>query len=116
MRVSAFASACASACASARMCTRRYATMRRYLGGTVDWRRLFEKYDADGSGELDFAEFRMAMRRDGKLNPKHMSDEDLRRVFESIDADSSGVVDADEFYKWCVTVGVHALAVSCARA
>jgi Ca2+-binding EF-hand superfamily protein len=37
--------------------------------GKQDFAALFRHYDRDNSGELDFDEFRRAVRKDGKLLP-----------------------------------------------
>ena len=71
-----------------------------YVNGKSDFRKLFEYYDKDGSGELDQTEFLRAMRKDGKISKRNFSDDELRDIFKAIDADGNGVVDADEFLIW----------------
>lgn len=39
-----------------------------YGGEGVSWTTIFEHYDTDGSGELDFDEFRKAIRRHGRMS------------------------------------------------
>ena len=43
-----------------------------YLGGKSNFRKLFLVYDTDGSGELEYAEFEKAMRRDGRVSKRHL--------------------------------------------
>ena len=63
---------------------------------------LFRKFDADGSGELDMAEFILAVRKGGKMNKDQMSDRDIRRLFRLIDADGGGEISIAELttYVW----------------
>ena len=63
----------------------------------VGWTKLFEKYDTDGSGELDFSEFSRAVRSDCDINDDVVSDEDLKSMFDAVDSDGSGEMDVDEF-------------------
>lgn len=61
------------------------------------WIKIFEKYDTDGSGELDFDEFRKAIRRHGRMSIRSVDDDALREVFAIVDADNGGTVCAEEF-------------------
>ena len=36
---------------------------------TLGWKFIFDKYDDDGSGELDIEEFRQCVRHECKLTP-----------------------------------------------
>lgn len=58
--------------------------------------RAFESIDEDGSGLIDFSEFRRLCRR---MNAK-MSDEEIKMTFAIVDADNSGEVDFSEFADW----------------
>jgi hypothetical protein len=62
-----------------------------------DWEELFKLYDADGSGLLDFDEFRQVVRKHGRLSVRDINDIELRLVFAMIDNDSSGEIDGKEF-------------------
>ena len=66
-----------------------------YTMGGVDWKAAFEKFDADGSGELDEEEFVAAMKTGGYAAA--LSSADLSVLFQTIDASQDGVIDADEF-------------------
>eukprot|EP01047_Picozoa_sp_COSAG01_P099318 COSAG01_NODE_29357_length_639_cov_10.346296_1_plen_209_part_10 len=61
------------------------------------WAQLFDKYDDDGSGEIDYDEFLGALRKDCDMPPEDVSDADLRKVFKLVDVDSSGAITHDEF-------------------
>ena len=68
-------------------------------------RRAFSSIDEDGSGLLEYAEFRRLCRRiDARI-----SDEDIKRTFEAIDSDGSGEVDFEEFATWWDTPAGRAL-------
>jgi len=56
--------------------------------------RLFSEYDDDGSGELDFDEFREVMR---EIAGKSLSDAQLQEAFAAVDTDGNGMVSWDEF-------------------
>ena len=62
-------------------------------------RRAFESIDEDGSGLIEFSEFRRLCRR---MNAK-MSDEEIKMTFAIVDADGSGEVDFNEFSEWWET-------------
>ena len=62
-------------------------------------RRAFESIDEDGSGLIDFGEFRRLCRR---MNAK-LSEEQIKMTFAIVDADGSGQADFDEFSKWWET-------------
>ena len=68
--------------------------------GGVDWGRLFKQYDRDNSGDLDFEEFRGAVRKNAKISQNDMTDQELYKIFCSVDDDQSGTVDAEEFAEW----------------
>jgi Ca2+-binding EF-hand superfamily protein len=61
---------------------------------------LFQKYDADGSGELDLKEFELAVRTDLRVDSEALSDRDLKSLFRAVDADGSGEVNAHELGAW----------------
>ena len=71
-----------------------------YAVGGVDFAKLFRHYDRDNSGMLKFEEFRSALRRDGKIDPKMMSDAELMRMFCLVDVDAGGLIDRHEFSAW----------------
>lgn len=56
--------------------------------------RLFSEHDDDGSGELDFDEFREVMR---EIAGKALSDKQLQEAFSAVDTDGNGMVSWDEF-------------------
>ena len=62
-----------------------------------DWEELFKLYDGDGSGDLDFDEFKQVIRKHGRVSVRDINDMELRQVFAMIDADGSGEIDGKEF-------------------
>eukprot|EP01043_Picozoa_sp_COSAG02_P051465 COSAG02_NODE_5419_length_4346_cov_1.821286_2_plen_244_part_00 len=60
------------------------------------WQAIFGKYDDDGSGELDVAEFIVAVRETAKLEVDQCSDAELENLFAILDKDNSGGIDAKE--------------------
>ena len=69
-------------------------------GNKKYWAKLFQRYDKDDSGELDFDEFRRAVRLDAKIPTHTLGDDELRQIFEWVDVDSGGSVSAEEFTKF----------------
>ena len=55
-----------------------YGITRGYLDG------VWSVYDRNADGALDFKEFRLAVRKEGKINKDHMSDAQLRSVSNCI--------------------------------
>ena len=62
-------------------------TLKRmsYSFGGQDPRRLFETYDRDNSGDLDFKEFSNAVRKGGGVTRMVMSDKDLVKLYGFVD-------------------------------
>ena len=58
-----------------------------------DWEELFELYDSDGSGQLEFDEFRQVIRKAGRVSVRNINDIELRQVFQMVDVDGSGEID-----------------------
>ena len=58
----------------------------------------FSQFDHDGSGEVDFSEFRMAML---ELLELPMSVASLRQLWVGLDQDNSGSINAKEFCTVC---------------
>ena len=61
-----------------------------------DPRNLFNNYDRDNSGELDWSEFKSAVRKGGKVSTATLSDGVLRKLFDAVDGDGSGDVSIEE--------------------
>lgn len=63
--------------------------------------RVFEKFDADGSGAIDEEEFSNVIRDLMKVkNPSDISYQMLKRYWREIDSDGSGEVCFEEFLLW----------------
>ena len=58
-----------------------------------DFKTNFDKYDADGSGEIDPDELRAMLKSFGQ-NP---SDKEFKEMVKEIDEDGSGEIDFGEF-------------------
>ena len=71
-----------------------------YGGDAESWIGIFEHYDSDGSGELDFDEFRKAIRRHGRMSIRSVTDGELKEVFAVVDTDCGGTVSAEEFQRF----------------
>lgn len=56
-----------------------------YEGGGTDWKRLFDEFDKDGSGLLQFDEFRRACRK--LVNQYKVTDRELGILFKRMDTD-----------------------------
>ena len=61
-----------------------------------DPRRLYRHFDRDNSGQLEFAEFKAAVRKLGRISAREISDEYLRRLFDSLGQDRTGKVGVEE--------------------
>ena len=70
---------------------------------TLGWKFIFDKYDDDGSGELDIDEFRQCVRHECKLTQEECSDDDVVELFCIVDADESGAIDATELRTFLTT-------------
>ena len=49
---------------------------------------------SEPTGELDFDEFRKAIRRHGRMSVRSVTDNELKEVFAVVDKDSGGTVSA----------------------
>eukprot|EP00928_Gymnodinium_smaydae_P023438 TRINITY_DN19348_c0_g1_i1.p1 TRINITY_DN19348_c0_g1~~TRINITY_DN19348_c0_g1_i1.p1 ORF type:complete len:363 (+),score=77.35 TRINITY_DN19348_c0_g1_i1:115-1203(+) len=61
-------------------------------------RQEFAIFDADGSGEIDFEEFKQLLPVVAKV--KHLSEEQIYKLWEECDTDGGGTVDFNEFLAW----------------
>jgi len=58
-----------------------------------EFRETFERFDRNGSGELNIEEYTQAWR----FLKREGSDKDIKEAFESVDIDNSGFIEFDEF-------------------
>jgi len=61
-----------------------------------DLAKVFGRFDLDGSGELEEAEFKRAMRRTLKIAPNIISDAQISLLFAMLDGNQSGTVNVAE--------------------
>lgn len=61
--------------------------------GLFGLKRLFQTFDTDGSGTLEFKEFKRAI-KDFKLD---LEDIDIENIFKSFDQNGDGVLQLEEF-------------------
>lgn len=74
-----------------------------YTSRGMDYKHLFRVYDVDNDNGLELAEFRHALRVDGKVKGSMktgLSDSAIERVFKDIDTDNSGTIEYQEFLNW----------------
>ena len=76
---------------------RRRLRANAYFDGKTDYERLFRYYDRDNSGLLDWEQFRSAVRRDGQVTTRAVSERQLRILFDLIDLDGNGSLRQKEF-------------------
>ena len=88
---------------------RRKLDSAAYVFGGRDYVRLFQQYDRDNSGSLDFDEFRRAVRKDCKVKTSEVPDSELKELFDHVDDDGSGEIDVEEFVELLqpVSMSVH---------
>eukprot|EP01043_Picozoa_sp_COSAG02_P055658 COSAG02_NODE_6490_length_3541_cov_4.703297_1_plen_480_part_10 len=67
-----------------------------YDNGGQNPAKLFQQFDADSSGALDYLEFTAAVRRGGKITRQWMSDTELKQLFETVDKNSDKEITLDE--------------------
>ncbi len=70
-----------------------------FVAGGEDWIQLFRSWN-NGTGSLDFDEFRLAVRRNGKLGSQLLPDSFLEVIFGLIDVNLSGRISEQEFLEW----------------
>jgi Ca2+-binding EF-hand superfamily protein len=74
-----------------------------YSSRGMDYKHLFRVYDMNNDNGLELAEFRHALRVDGKVKGSQktgLSDKAIERVFRDIDQDASGSIEYTEFLNW----------------
>lgn len=89
---------------------RRKLDTAAYTFGGRDYVKLFNHYDRDNSGTLDWDEFRRAVRKDVKVAVGEVPDNELKELFDGVDDDGSGEVDCEEFVMLLQPVAAQAAA------
>lgn len=62
--------------------------------------KLWKSIDKDGSGTLDFTEFKQAFRQKFRIHVREVSDPQLEHFFSLLDEDDSGTVDITELARF----------------
>ena len=57
---------------------------------------MLRRWDRDGTGEINFEEFKDALRNQVKMPTASLHDEDLRALFAYVDEDDSGTIEPEE--------------------
>ena len=70
---------------------------------SIGWQYIFDKYDDDGSGELDVEEFTQCVRQECGLTVEKASDAEVAELFGIVDTDESGAIDAAELRTFLTT-------------
>ena len=63
----------------------------------VDWTVVFAKYDTDGSGQIDWMEFKLVCRVDAGFTIGLISDRELMILYKRLDCDQSGTISYKEW-------------------
>eukprot|EP01047_Picozoa_sp_COSAG01_P007586 COSAG01_NODE_289_length_19391_cov_119.323122_22_plen_786_part_00 len=66
--------------------------------GRMDFAKLFQHYDRSNRGGLDLADFRSAVRRDGRITAAMATDRELSILFHMVDLDGNSILDRTEFF------------------
>lgn len=72
-------------------------TAEREGGSHMSWFKMFNKYDADGTGRIDFDEFADVLRKELGISKKVLSDEEYRWLWDFLDAGQDGFIEVQEF-------------------
>ena len=57
---------------------------------------VLARYDTDKSGNLEFNEFRAAVRKGGKITESMLSERELEQLFDTVDVSVTGSISIDE--------------------
>ena len=62
----------------------------------MNFELMFQKFDKDGNGTLDYEELRMLVRKILKVPPSTISDDELEALFGFLDFDGGGTIEQSE--------------------
>ena len=75
-----------------------------YVTGGTNYHGLFERFDKDGNGELDFEEFSHMLKITIRgVNSRKLNKNEVKQLWAFIDFDNSGTVDSKEFVAFLET-------------
>ena len=69
--------------------------LRYSLRDGTNWRDIFNAFDDDNSGSLDYRQFTQVIRKGGGLSQDKLPDKDLRNVFEQVDLAAARIIAAE---------------------
>ena len=72
----------------------------------MDWNELFDRYDTDGSGTLNFNEFEHAVRFFLRISEQDISFERLEQLFGLINSESTGELGVAQFREFLQEVAI----------
>ena len=78
----------------------RVSDAMRVAAYRTDWDELFDAYDTDGNGTLDFEGFLYATRAQLQIPAREIPDDAIELMFRQIDEDGGGEIEASEFRKF----------------
>lgn len=70
------------------------------FGSRGDLDLMFDRFDKDGSGNLDVIEFKTLVRHVLKVPPSELSDGDVRVLFDYLDAGGGGVIEREDMLQF----------------
>lgn len=73
-----------------------------YTAQGQDWQALFDFYDRNKDGLLQYDELKNAIRKDLRIPPAQVSDYQVRILFNALDSDGGGNVELAEFVDFLV--------------
>jgi len=76
------------------------AEMELNICDVEDIEREFTRFDEDGSGQIEYGEFRSLISVLLKAKPEDIPERRMQQLWAEIDSDKSGNVDFEEFLEW----------------
>jgi hypothetical protein len=74
-----------------------------------DLMRLISRWDTDGTGEITYEEFVVALREQVKIPAKTIPDHYIKKLYNHIDSDGSGLIDSEELISFLRKGSSHSM-------
>lgn len=71
-----------------------------FRAGSMNWKKMFDRYDRDNRGVISFFNFKQLMRLDFRVHESVASEAMLRNIFLLMDQDESGEIEFHELFNW----------------